>query len=251
MKMSPTANIDTTILTPVLGSRPCARIHLVIQTCWGRAAAQSPIVPHLGMTIHGDSPWRSRLAGTACCPTRSALQPSEGRAAGPPRRSEFCTSVGADAPVGAGDGLGIAGAVQAQGDQPPQVDRCGAEMQPEIDPGDAAVAEFVVAAGRPCDGGFRHRPMLATFVLPQHIRATTRAARCSRSFGQIFKLLPVVLVVQRTRNTQLARAALNVATPVRLMVRVSSSIPTSAFPLPTPPGLLNAQSAMIPVPVGS
>jgi hypothetical protein len=63
--------------------------------------------------------------------------------------------------------------------------------------------------------------------------------------------LPVVLVVQRTRNTQLARAALNVATPVRLMVRVSSSIPTSAFPLPTPPGLLNAQSAMIPVPVGS
>lgn len=55
---------------------------------------------------------------------------------------------------------------QPERDEPTQIQRGGAVVQPVIVFGHAAVAKLAVAAHQPSDGTFDHRPMLSVFVLP-------------------------------------------------------------------------------------
>jgi hypothetical protein len=68
-----------------------------------------------------------------------------------------------------GDGPGIAGAVEAQDYQAAQIQCCGAVVQPVVVLGDAAVADFTVAASEPGDRTFDHRPVLTIFVEPVRV----------------------------------------------------------------------------------
>ena len=78
---------------------------------------------------------------------------------------------------GSGDCPVRAGVFEAQGDQSAQVQRRGAVMEPLIVVGDAAVADFAVAAGQPGDGAFHHGSVLAVLGLP--VRIARDRPRCA------------------------------------------------------------------------
>ena len=72
-------------------------------------------------------------------------------------------------PLASGEGPGGAGVVEPHRDETTQVECGGAVVQPVIVLGYAAVSDFAVAAGQPCDGPLNHRAMFSIFVLPLRI----------------------------------------------------------------------------------
>ena len=88
-----------------------------------------------------------------------------------------------------GDNPIRAGVGEAQPDEPAQVERGGSVMQPVIVLGDAAVAQFAVAAGQPGDGAFDHRPVLAVFGQPIRVTGGLSGGALPRVMGADFEFL--------------------------------------------------------------
>ena len=72
-----------------------------------------------------------------------------------------CCSGACPAGSGGGQGPGVVGGAQPQGDQAAQVDRGGAVVQPVVVRGDSSVRHAAATAGQPSDRAFHHGPMLS------------------------------------------------------------------------------------------
>ena len=78
--------------------------------------------------------------------------------------------------VALGDSPGGAGVGQAHRDEAAQVQSGSSVVQPVIVFGGAAVAEFAVVAGQPCDRTFDHGPVLSVFGLPGRLTRQSAGA---------------------------------------------------------------------------